>query len=79
MESGIVYIFDEIVFLKVVVVEWFVLLYMDGVWFVNVFVIFGCILVEMIWKFGVDVFLFGVMKNGCWCVEVVVFFDFDVV
>lgn len=48
---------------------------MDGVCFVNVVVLFGVYLFEIMWCVGVDVFCFGGMKNGLLVGEVVVFFD----
>lgn len=76
IENGMVYIFFEVVVIIVVVCEYGLLIYMDGVWFFNVLVLIGVMFVEMIWKVGIDVVIFGGIKNGLMGVEVVVLFDF---
>jgi threonine aldolase len=47
----------------------------DGARFAIGLAALGCSPAEMTWKRGVDILSFGTTKNGCWCAEVVVFFD----
>lgn len=77
IEFGMFYFLEEIECIFGVVKSYNILLYMDGVCFVNVLIVFNVLFVEMIWKCGVDIFFFGVMKNGCWCVEVIVFMKLE--
>ncbi|MEJ8473106.1 threonine aldolase family protein [Roseibium algae] len=74
-ECGTLYTLEEIRQIKAVADERGVPLHMDGARFANALVSLGCTPADMTWKAGVDVLSFGATKNGCWCAEVVVFFD----
>lgn len=76
-ECGTVYSLDEIRAIKAVAASRNLALHMDGARFANALVSLGCSPAEMTWKAGIDVLSFGATKNGCWCAEVVVFFDLD--
>ncbi|MBO0346979.1 low specificity L-threonine aldolase [Roseibium sp. CAU 1637] len=74
-EVGTLYSLDEIAAIKAVAESRGVPLHMDGARFANALASLGATPAEMTWKAGVDALSFGATKNGCWCAEVIVFFD----
>ena len=74
-EKGTLYTLEEIQAIGALAKARGVPFHMDGARFANAVAALGCTPAEMTWKAGVDALSFGGTKNGCPCVEVVVFFD----
>lgn len=74
-ESGTVYTLDEVEEIAAVAKDFHLALHMDGARFGNAVAALGCTPADLTWKRGVDILSFGATKNGCWCAEVVLFFN----
>ncbi|MCF1470474.1 low specificity L-threonine aldolase [Agrobacterium vitis] len=76
-EAGTIYTLDEISTISAIARAKSLPLHMDGARFANALVALDATPAEMTWKRGVDILSFGGTKNGCWCVEAIVFFNPD--
>ncbi|MBB4006724.1 threonine aldolase family protein [Allorhizobium taibaishanense] len=76
-ETGTIYTLDEIDAISAIARSKGLPLHMDGARFANALVALDVTPAEMTWKRGVDILSFGATKNGCWCVEAIVFFNPD--
>ncbi|MHB0951463.1 MAG: threonine aldolase family protein [Allorhizobium sp.] len=76
-EAGTVYSLDEIEAVGAIARQNGLPLHMDGARFANALVALETTAADMTWKRGVDILSFGGTKNGCWCVEAIVFMNPD--